>query len=354
MNTINRASLKRVGLLALLGAILCLPPEALAFDTRVLRLGSLLDRADVILIGVVTRVDPGPNGSQLATIAVQEPLRGSAPGTFTLPGSTTDPSRPAFANGAEFLLFLRATTEGLAPVDGLNGVMAVSSGRLAATRALVLEWINRGQAVRLADMRDDAVVQDAPAPPVLIASMLDEMTERLAPADFTLVVQMACNGAGEFLPAAQQWAILRVGPFKLSDARPCLEQILASDESLGSRLAASETLGVLGDKRSLRVLQEIVAAAEGQDEDAGGRRNDGGLSLSAVLALGKIRDPRIVPDLTRLARKGGDFALHSTVVDALGLIGGRRVIGPLTSISRTHPNPLIRQQAKETLEQIKP
>jgi HEAT repeat protein len=132
-----------------------------------------------------------------------------------------------------------------------------------------------------------------------------------------------------------------------------VEQILASEGDLGARLAASETLGNLGDTRSLPVLQAVLASQQRKDERGRGRGADGGLSLSAVLAIGKLGDPSAVPDLMKLAKDGNDLALHSTVVHALGLIGGHRVIGALTEISKTHPNQLIREQAQLTLEQIR-
>ncbi len=84
--------------------------------------------------------------------------------------------------------------------------------------------------------------------------------------------------------------------------------------------------------------------------------DDGGLANAAVLALGKIGSPDAIPDLFRVARGGDDLALHSSVVVALGMIGSEgwpaKVNGPLTAISKTHPNELVRALAMQTLARL--
>jgi hypothetical protein len=88
-------------------------------------------------------------------------------------------------------------------------------------------------------------------------------------------------------------------------------------------------------------------------DDVPSRRSDGGLSDAAVLALGKIGDPAAVGDLSRVAGEGDDLGLHSTVVVALGLIGGEPVFEPLTTISKSHPNELVRELAGQTLARLR-
>ena len=79
---------------------------------------------------------------------------------------------------------------------------------------------------------------------------------------------------------------------------------------------------------------------------------DPGLTDAALLALGKIGSAEAIPELRRLAMEGGTLALHSTAVHALGLIGTPKVHQPLAEISETHPDELIREQAKWTLERL--
>jgi hypothetical protein len=81
------------------------------------------------------------------------------------------------------------------------------------------------------------------------------------------------------------------------------------------------------------------------------RRNDGGLAMAAVLSLGKIGSPLAVPQLKRMAEEGGNLALHSTIVNALGMIGDARALAALEAIGRKNPDPLVRTQATETLSQ---
>ena len=86
--------------------------------------------------------------------------------------------------------------------------------------------------------------------------------------------------------------------------------------------------------------------------DAHDWRPDPGLTDAALLALGKIGAPEAIPELRRLALEGDTLDFHSTAVHALGLIGTPEVHQPLAEISETHPDELIRDQAKRTLERL--
>jgi hypothetical protein len=59
-----------------------------------------------------------------------------------------------------------------------------------------------------------------------------------------------------------------------------------------------------------------------------------------------------VPTLLKLAQQTASVPLHSTVVHALGLIGTPSVDTALDTISRTHPNPSIREQALTALQRV--
>jgi len=76
---------------------------------------------------------------------------------------------------------------------------------------------------------------------------------------------------------------------------------------------------------------------------------DRGLVESAILALGKIGDNRAVQRIGRLGSFGDDLGLHSTVVTSLGLIGGRDAREQLARIQASHPHPLVRDLATQTL-----
>lgn len=95
------------------------------------------------------------------------------------------------------------------------------------------------------------------------------------------------------------------------------------------------------------------SSADGEfDGDANDWRPDPGLTDTALLALGKIGAPEAIPELHRLAMEGDTLALHSTAVHALGLIGTPDVHQALAEISAMHPDELIRDQARRTLERL--
>ena len=350
MNT--RLMYKRLRAFAAASWLLSTPVATYATDTALLQLGTLIDQANAITIGVVKDVTIDKNsGAQRATFSIQENLRGSVPSTSTLAGSTTDPSLPDFTIGAQFLGFLKTTSKGFTPVGNLEGLIEIPAGRLSATTAIIKEWLDKGAKIRLADLRDDVVAQKSPAPPLLINAMLEEMTSRLTVADVPLVAEMACNQKQEFPSAVQVWAIHRVGPLKIADARLCVEALLTTKDKSVTSLAAAETLGNLKDPRSLPALSLILTAQDQESEDINDDGADGGLRLEVVLAMGKIGDPAAVPALLKAAQTDDDLALHSTIVHALGLIGSKS-LDALTEISKTHPNALVRTQAQQTLERV--
>jgi hypothetical protein len=83
------------------------------------------------------------------------------------------------------------------------------------------------------------------------------------------------------------------------------------------------------------------------------RMADGGVAEAAVLALGRIGDTRAVTRIARIAREGNVLALHSTVVNALGLIGSEQAQRELQAISRGHPDPYVRSLAQRTLQRLR-
>jgi hypothetical protein len=87
-------------------------------------------------------------------------------------------------------------------------------------------------------------------------------------------------------------------------------------------------------------------------DDPVARMADGGLAEATVLALGKIGDPAAVSRIARIAREGNVLGLHSTVVNALGLIGDATAQRELRAIAQSHPHPLVRKLAQQTLQRL--
>jgi hypothetical protein len=380
-------------------------------------LGKLIGDADVVAIGVVIGTNEGQHpGEFLLAVEVEETLGGNALSRFTLPGNDRNSdSFPRLLKGTRVLAFLQGDPSGgFHPLSGEIGILALDDASTDTAREIVLRGIKLGDRLGLADF-EDLLGKGTPSPPSLLGSLTEELSLRVTQKDQGLVSEIACDAQQFFLPAVQLWAISQVGPLKVADARPCLERFLKDKKDEARAIAASEGLGELRDPESVRALVALLASLpidpqilgpdrrgdsavptggedpeeetnpkpdpdedsapgeverapvpppqsdhDGEREPKGapgkdqpGRGAGGGLAEASILALGKIGDPSAVSLLLRLAQQGGDFSLHSTAVNALGLIGGPTVMGPLRTLARTHPNPLIREQARETYERLR-
>lgn len=390
-------------------ALALLMTASLHADEAVIPLGQLIGRAEAILIGRVTETRPADGRGYLMTVAVEQTLKGTPPESVRIFVSSVDPTyiRPLPA-GVRILTFLEPRT--FQPVAGEQGIQVLAGdGSVRVASEIVRTAIAKGSGLQLRDVAP--YFSSRETPPVLLGSLLKEMSARVTPsADGTQLAQFACDGG--VLPAVQIWAIEQSGRLKIAAARSCLESLVRDPKNRGTRISAASALGDLKMAESVPVLLTLIEplpghrvsdskgdeelppvgpASDPEDEsspaadpeergngiaidderpgtpssegevepddvpndDALSRRSDGGLSDAAVLALGKIGDPAAVRDLFRVAGEGDDLSLHSTVVVALGLIGGTPVQGPLTSISKSHPNELVRELASQTLARLK-
>lgn len=395
----------------LAGAILALLMTApLHADQGLMPLGQLIGRAESILIGSVIETRSAGGGKYLMTVSVEQTLKGAALERVQIVASSVDPTyiRPLSA-GVRILTFLEPRT--LQPVAGEHGVQVLAGdGSVRAASEIVSLAIAKGTALRLREVAPYFGSRET-TPPVLVGSLLEEMSTHITPSvDGAQLAQLACDGS--VLPAVQLWSIGQSGQLKIAAARPCLESLVNDPRNRAARIAATTALGDLKMAESVPVLLTLIAplpaqpvsepkdddppairpASDPEDEsfpvadpnergsgisidderpgmpstlpdgaaepdgapsdDVVSRRADAGLSDAAVLALGKIGDPAAVRDLSRVATEGDDLSLHSTVVVALGLIGGDTVVDPLTSISKVHPNELVRELASQTLARL--
>jgi hypothetical protein len=395
----------------LLALQVCAPIAALA-DQAITPLGKLAGDASFIVIGGVSEVTSGPSpGAFVMAVEVEETLKGSGLSRFTLAGSDrNEDSVHRLSPGTTILAFLENPGPALAePVSGEQGIVVVDETTLDDSREIVIRALQLGDGLRIGDFQD-LMRKDSEAPPALLGSLTEELTLKLTPNDGALIGEMACDAGGVFLPAVQLWAIGQVGAQRFTEARSCLQGMLPIAEPRALSIASAEALGELGDRASVPALVTLLETLpsdprlfpdrggdstvptgnedpeddgdpvsdpdersdpgesevtpppttptepDGQREpddapreDRGNRGADGGLAEAAILALGKIGDPAAVPLLFRIAREGDDLALHSTAVHALGLIGGATVRVPLLVLSLAHPNPLVREQAKQTI-----
>jgi hypothetical protein len=401
----------RVQSLFVLLALLMGIPAAARADRAVTPLGMLIGGADFIVIGVVTEVTPGQSpGDFSVAIEVEDLIKGTGLSRFTLEGSDRDEdSVHRLSPGTTLLAFLKNPGPVGSPVSGEQGVVVVDERSLDDSREIVARALQLGDRLRLADVQD-LMRKDSQAPQALMGSLTEELGLRLTASDRPLIGEMACDPGGSFLPAVQLWAISRVGVLEVAEARSCLESMLPLANRPTLSIAAAEALGELAEQASVPALVSLLQTLpsdprlfpdrrgdstaatgkvdpedetdpapdpdersdpgetevtppptsptepDGEREPDGAPRQDGpnrgadaGLAEATILALGKIGDPAAVPLLFKIAREGDDLALHSTAVHALGLIGGNTVPFPLLVLSIIHPNPLIREQAKQTL-----
>ncbi len=342
---------------------LVFPYTASAEDFDGFPLGDLIAGSDHVVIGIVTKVVPGPTpGLQLAEIGVKEDLLAtSPPKTISLEGDALNPASPSFVPESTVLALLRELPSPqpeepqFEPVAESQGIIEVPDGTLDVTRAIMQKAITLGPALGLHDVSQELKHQ-APEPSAqLVRTLLDDLRIDLSVTDAPLLTEVACDLADEFINDVQIWGIYRIGNLDISEARLCLEDFVGSATTSRERLAASEALGELGDARSVPVLLSVLEAPRKKDkkDDVGfAQGTDNGLNLSVILALGKIGDPKATKTLRELAFESEDLALHSTIVHALGLIGTPRSASVLRKISRKHPNELIRDQARRILERM--
>lgn len=385
-------------------------------DQAVAPLGILIGDADAIALGVVAGTSEGQlPGEFLLDVEVEEALKGPPLARFTLLGNDRNSdSFTRMGKGTRILAFLQGDGSVRVPISGEIGIVELNDTSFDTAREVVLRGLKLGGQVGLLDF-EDLLAKGTPVPRPLLGSVTEELSLRLSQKDQGLIGEMACDPQQFFLPAVQLWAISQVGPLQVADARLCLEKFIGDKKDEARAIAASEALGELGDPDSVRPLIRLLAtlpadprivgrdrrgdsaiptggedpedesnaepdkdeaSAPGETErtpvpppssdrdgdkepdnapsrDRAVRGAGGGLAEASILALGKVGDTAAVPILFRIAQQGDDFSLQSTAVNALGLIGGRTVLGPLRALSRTHTNPLVREQAKETYERLR-
>src|SRR5438034_5564996 len=116
----------------------------------------------------------------------------------------------------------------------------------------------------------------------------------------------------------------------------------------GAHLASGATAPAPSDRGAMRTttLDSLIGRIEAvRDPDA---RHE------IVKALGKRRDPRMVPALLTITRIDGDQQVQREAVEALGKVRGGAGAGALLDIARTHPNPDVRRKAVKAVGDVAP
>lgn len=335
--------------------LLALPGTAAAASRVPIPLGELIGGSSVIVLAVVKDVQTGgPPGSVLATLVVEQWLAGKSPASLVLSGSRTDDRLPHFEPGLRVLAFLAVDAQapsGLRPVRGVSGIIPVPDTGLKATLELMTRALAQPGSAGLGAYRDLLTPPSGPAPAALLVALLVELRVHLSPNDEPTLAEIVCDAQEAFLPLARAWAVTASGRLRVTKPAACLAELASLPAPTSLRVLAISALGDLGDPGRLPVLLPHLSPAPSDPEDPPARLG-GDSTLSAVLAAGKLRDPKAVPPLRTLALLGADLALHSTVVHALGLIGKGEALTVLDELAGAHPNALIRDQARRTRDRL--
>lgn len=355
-----------------LGSVPCLADRPLA------AWGDLVERADLVVLGVVTDVKNRSDGSQIAAILIEEDYTRRAkspekdkpklPTSVLALGDTVDPSAAMFAEGERVVALLAVPTgpqvgaphqKVFRPVGARQGVMEVPDRDLEATRQWLRAMADANHRVDLALM-EPLLRRNEPLPQrVLFGSCLVELSDQAADPRPTKnaagererLRQMACSAPGVYWARARQWAFEEAGRQRLDDTGSCLEAVASNElEEVDDRLAAARGLGSLADASHVPALLELMTAssAPGDDEDP----VDDALAEAATLALGQTGAPSAIPSL-RDAALSGDFEVASTAIHSLGLVGGREAIRALRQIAQETSDPNLRRQARDSIQQLR-
>lgn len=377
---------------AALAAALLLSERAQA-DSPLVPLGEAIARANTIVIGKVQSHE-----QTVVHVSVESTLLGPPLQTISFTASSIDPTLPPPLEAGTRLLGFFADAKSVA---GEFTVIELTEENTPAARELTKKAIALREQLRLAHVRDD-LRSSASIPRKLLRLLLEELTLRVTGDDAHIVREIACDRNGAFARSAQQWATLRAGTLRDAKALPCLEETARNENDPERQLASVIAVGNLRDRASspllLSLLPAPVSLAPGDEakptngdapepiakpvadpnevltgftdpdeeivpslENAPGtepidppiQTPSRSVVVAAVHALGKIGDVAAIDTLFAIARGADDLELHSTIVNTLGLIGTTRVYGPLSSLASAHPNPLIRDQAKETLARLR-
>ena len=123
-------------------------------------------------------------------------------------------------------------------------------------------------------------------------------------------------------PADAGAYLIALGLRRDPDARQILLDKLAYFRTDNARGYATVALGLVGDRRSLEALQEVIRQASKRPA----------LLNRAAIGLGLLGDRAAVPQLIRMLREARSFATQAALASALGAIGDVRAIDPLVEM----------------------
>ncbi len=121
-----------------------------------------------------------------------------------------------------------------------------------------------------------------------------------------------------------------------------VDQVIRDLEADDPRQRA-RAVQALADRRAAAAVPALIRRLEDPDQE---------VSHLAVGALAQLRDPRAVGPLIEVSGRG-DAALTARLARIIGDIGGSEAEGYLLTLASGHPEPLVREAAREALAELR-
>lgn len=333
-------------------------PQAMA-DRDLSSIGELADAASVIAIGQLGTVETAATGAQRVELKQIVTLRGDSNASIVINGSQSDPGLAELFSDSIVVAFLNETRgSSYAPVNGDHGLIRIKDDAIDSTEKILSEMIDPASNADFDEMVKS--IQQDPVPNVLISSYLKDVSASTNQQNVSLISNMACNSSQDFNEVFQLWAMTEAGRRKVESARECLETIATTDIDSRKRISAIETLGDIANAESIEALSAMMPeTVDRADGLVIGSNDDPATSFNnietetALLAIGKIGTNRSLKILEQFAKIRSDQSLSSTAVHAIGLVGTGKAAVTLRDLSQTLRDSTVRQQARQTLKQIR-
>jgi len=331
-----------------------------AGERELMPLDQLLESADLVIAGVVTKVESAGTADETATIEVEQTLLGSPTSLVSVAGTPTDPEGHGFRQGDRGLMFLTASKDSTYHiVGGALGIFALGESTASSALDLVSAWHAKKDPTARLERLLVYVTSETPHLPVgLLTAATETFRQGPLPSVGRITLRdLACGNVEPANRSVHQWAVRMAGRLRMENARPCLESLIpiksqthpGFDVSLAQSAVAA--LVDLGGIPSVLILEDELA---GLPQLALGSC-DSSYATAILQGLGELANqgfPVSGNQIGKTAFRVPFRNVASTAVHALGLIRDREAQLALRQVARRHPDSLIRSQASITLARI--
>jgi len=126
----------------------------------------------------------------------------------------------------------------------------------------------------------------------------------------------------------------------------------ATDEAILATLAEGDDDGLLAEAAAQAGERRLAGAADHLARLANGPHDHAALRAGAALGLLRVDDEEVIRALVRMT-DGPNEERHLVAIHALSDIGGPRAARYLDNLATSHPNPSLRELAREALRRVR-